>query len=61
MIKLPKKSAKQYWDKFATTGRIEDYLNYKFTKKKEEAYEASDKEKGNHPKHLKTIRIILNY
>ena len=41
MIKLPKKSAKQYWDKFATTGR---------TKKKEEAYEASDKEKGNHPK-----------
>ena len=50
MIKLPKKSAKQYWDKFATTGLIEDYLNYKFTKKKEEAYEASDKEKGNHPK-----------
>ena len=47
---MPKKSAKQYWDKFATTGRIEDYLNYKFTKKKEEAYETSDKEKGNYPK-----------
>lgn len=50
MIKLPKKVQNNIGISLATTGRIEDYLNYKFTKKKEEAYEASDKEKGNHPK-----------
>ena len=41
---------KELWNKFKESGKVEDYLNYKFTKKKEEAYEASDKEKGNHPK-----------
>ncbi len=49
-MKLPKKSAKQCWDKFMTTGHIEDYLNYKFAKKKEEAYENTDKETGNYSK-----------
>ncbi len=42
-MKLPKSKVQQYWDKFSTTGRIEDYLNYKFAKKKEEAYETDYK------------------
>ncbi len=50
MIKLLNNSSKEFWNKFSTTGRIEDYLNYKFAKKKEEAYETSNKEKGHYSK-----------
>ena len=42
-----KNTVKECWDKFSTTGKIEDYLNYKFAKKKEEAYETDKKEKRN--------------
>lgn len=37
--------SKDCWRKFTTTGKIEDYLSYKFAKKKEEAYEKNIKEK----------------
>lgn len=49
-MKLSNNISKQHWDKFTQTGLIKDYLNYKFAKKKEEAYETNTKEKRNYPK-----------
>lgn len=47
---MEKKTIKEYWERFSKTGKIEDYLRYKFAKKKEETYETNQKTTRNHSK-----------
>lgn len=43
---MSKNNSKNYWEKFTSTGKVEDYLNYKNSKKKEDNHETIIKEKG---------------
>ena len=40
---MKKSKSSLYWEKFSKSGKVEDYLNYKFARKQEEGYETNHK------------------